>query len=203
MFVKPDVIKMLSPSELQKLDVRNPSSLLPLKHVFIGAKTAAIISKWKLSSNTKVRVMNECTSGLPVTLPEPAGAESEYTAFMETVCKAYQDTAEYMLKKMPLDNKLLSCLSATDPKAFLQDTCVRTLTSPEKLSNYFPTVSLDLDQYKLECRKLQNDPCLPPCADVHSDDCWAQVFSRGCYSQLSLLMKAALSIPSAPSVDLV
>lgn len=79
-----------------------------------------------------------------------------------------------MLKKLPLTNPLLQCLSATDPKALGHSVTYKAL---RRLAKFFPTVSIETDSYTQEVSQIQLDKSLPPVEekDFKLDHWWAKV----------------------------
>ena len=124
--------------------------------------------------------------------------------FLGDVKRAYIATATYMLKKMPLENKLLQCLSAIDRIAQGHSKTFQALVT---LGTYFPTVlkEEEVGIYKEECRALQINTALPAIqADGRNkrvDKWWAEVFVAHSYPMLSKVVKACLSICTGPQVE--
>ena len=72
-------------------------------------------------------------------------------AFLDKLFQAYLVSSEYVIQKFPLNNNLLKCLSAIDPKA--QGHAI-TQSFLKKLPSFFPTVILDVSDYNTEIRQL-------------------------------------------------
>ena len=89
-FIKHEYLKCASASSLKKLDVKASKFHLHLKEMFTGAKAERLLKDMK----------------------EPAASQ-----LWKRLKDAYVNAGDYLLKKMPLDNRLLSRLSVIDPKA--------------------------------------------------------------------------------------
>ena len=109
------------------------------------------------------------------------------------------------MNKFPLDSILLRRLSATDPKAIGHSSAASIL---KKLPRHFPTVlkENEVDEYTKEVNRLQLDNNLPAIEDpngkeVRLDSWWAEVFDTERYPHVEKIMKAVLSIFTAPHVE--
>ena len=166
-------------NKLVKLDIRDPLLLLKENDMFVGQKTKTILK----------------------TIPQKSTTRKE---FMETLKKAYIETGVYMQEKLK-SSTAVRALSAIDPKAMGHTMTYREL---EKLKDLLPNILNEdqLSDYAKEIRDIQMDESLPSVHDaqgnaIRLDHWWAALFSQNKYPSLSLLVKACLSIFTAPQVE--
>lgn len=172
-FIKHDVIKPLNGKQLLDLDVTKENNFIAIEDIFVGQCTTKI-----LNENPQIK-----------------------ETFLPIVRKAYTETAKYIQKKFPLNNKVLRYFSAIDPKAQGHSL---TYSALKKLIPYFPTVirPLDEEEYLREISNLQIDRELPSVEEFpRLDHWWAQIFKSGKYPTLSKLIKASLSIFTGPHIE--
>ena len=195
-FLCPEKIADLSAPALKALNVHDEALQRPLGDIFIGKEAEKIISKWQQKVSTQTELMKTHMANVPVTQCEP---ENACSAFRKKVRKAYIETGAYLLGKLPLENKVLRLLSATDPRALGHPAAGKAL---RKLGAQFPTIALNQDAFTIECMQLAVDKKLPVWSkEQRLDSWWAAVFEDGHYPELSKLVKAALSIFTAPHVE--
>ena len=106
-----------------------------------------------------------------------------------------------MLKKLPLENQLLQCLSSIDPIAILsrfQKTLQQLLKFYEQVDSIFKDVA-DCYEYERECRAIMIDVDLPQHEDVRVDNWWTKLIEH--YPNLSKVALAMLSIFHGPRVE--
>ena len=120
-FSKPEILSQCnSISKLKKLDVEDPQHHLANSLLFIGKK----------GGNVRSRSKNKNKHDL---LP-----------FLRTALQAYVKCGKYMLKKLPLENQLLQCLSSIHPIAILsrsQKTLQQLLKLYEQVDSIFKEVA--------------------------------------------------------------
>ena len=92
-FIKHELVKGVGPKQLRALDLEAADNQQSLDSIFVGQEVRKLLSQ---------RTM------LPSTFR---------VDFLRTLRKAYQETAKYLLHKLPITNPLLICLGATDPVA--------------------------------------------------------------------------------------
>ena len=178
-FIKPECLKSLSAKQLADLDVTQSHIHLNVRLMYVGSKAEKTL--------------------------KTLGQSTLREEFLQQVKCAYIATATYMLRKIPLENKLLQCLSAIDPKAQGHSVTFKSLVA---LQSYFPTVLTSEEEehcYKEECRALQMNELLPDVQidgkDRRADQWWAEIFATGSYPSLSSVVKACLSICTGPQVE--
>ena len=144
-FLCPEKITDLSASVLKTLNVHDEAVQRPLGDIFIGKEADNIVSKWQQKVSTPTELMKTHMANIPVTQCEP---ENACRAFRKMFRKANADTGAYLLGKLPLENKVLRRLSATDPRALGHPAAGKALW---KLGAQFPTVALNQDAFTVEC----------------------------------------------------
>ena len=177
-FIKPEFIKDITGRKLKGLDLKDKNMQRKLNEIYVGTKAEEIL----------LRISHK---------------NSEFKSdFLKNLFNAYVESCIYIINKFPLNNSLLRCLSAIDPKAQGYSVTQNIL---KKLPKFFPTVALDLGKYNIEIMKLQIDSNLPPaCVEnkaVRLDKWWSVIFDGGLYVELSKLIKACLSIFTSPHVE--
>jgi hypothetical protein len=126
-FIKHEVLKPLGGTKILELDVNDPKIQHSLMDVFVGSNTRKLLldqEKQDSKDPIETRLSHQ---------------------FREKVHVAFVDSAGYILKKFPLKNKLLKCLSAIDPKVQGNSVTCQIL---RRLSEYFPTVVTDTNSYE-------------------------------------------------------
>ncbi|GFR62113.1 hypothetical protein ElyMa_000121800 [Elysia marginata] len=107
LFIKPEDIRE-SNKQLQLLDLTDTTKHIPTQHLLTGECES---------------ILKECS-------------KEEALIFRKKLLQAFVSTGQYMQKKLPLGNTVLSTLSLLDPLAFGQaDTAILL----KKLSTFFPT----------------------------------------------------------------
>ena len=178
-FIKHEYLKCASASSLKKLDVKASKFHLPLKEMFNGAKAERLLKDMK----------------------EPAASQ-----LWKRLKDAYVNAGDYLLKKMPLDNHLLSRLSAIDPTAMGHSA---TYIALRKLPRHFTSILCedddDKEKYDKEVSAIQLDTDLPPVENdgkvISLDQWWNRIFAGGKYPVLSRIIKGALSIFCGPKIE--
>ena len=161
---------------LTKFNVKDTSFHLPTKRVYMGNKAKAVYKSLDKKNNVREE-------------------------FMETLKKAYVETAEYMQKKLSTSD-VVKQMSALDPKA-----CGYTVTHCELLNllmdNFRHALSEEeQDDYGREIRSLQVDSNLPKMEKgMRLDAWWTHIFHTQDYPCLSKVVKMCLSIFTSPQVE--
>lgn len=152
-FVKQQHISGLSARQLKELDVSNVNLHHSTSTVFVGNAVEQLIAQ----SNKHSALAGD---------------------FRKEMKAAYVSAALYIQKKLPLNNTLLRCLSAIDPKAQGHST---TYSHLKKLSDFFPSVlsAQEKDTYLREVSRIQTDQTLPEVKeDVRLDHWWKEVMPQ-------------------------
>ena len=139
-FIKPEVLlKYNTPSKLQDLDCSNPEFHLRKDFIFIGSKGKKIRSKSRKS-------------------------DAIVESFLKQALDADVKCGNYLLKKIPINNPFLQCLSSIDPLAIISHS-EAALGLLLKLSSHVTPVILksenDISEYEKECRRIIIDLNLP------------------------------------------
>ena len=180
-FIRPEHLKDKSVKELARLNV-SESNMQRDKDLYVGRKAEKLLHA----------------------LPQHSQARKD---FFKSLREAYTKTGEYMLKKFPLENNLLQCLSAIDPKVQGHNA---TFLKLKQLGKLFPTVLKpdELHDFNEECRAMQivDTAFLPvvqsPEGEVkRADHWWAEVAQSKKYPKLILVVKACLSIFTGPQIE--
>ncbi|XP_063751989.1 uncharacterized protein LOC134872551 [Eleginops maclovinus] len=187
-FMKPGAIP-LSVKEILKINVRDAALQLPNKPLCVG--------KYGYSAMTKARVAKTLWVG------------NLYNSLRE----GYMKAAEFLLKNLPLDNHMVTSLSALTPSLIQCDSLGSAFMALGKaLPNVVPPEALG--PLREEVRAYQIDADLVPLANTYVEensrvdvDWWSQVAllrnsERGVrYPTLIKLVKALLSIFTGPLVE--
>ena len=170
-FMKPQLIPKTA-QELKKLELSD-NVLLPKTEMFMGTVASRIVSR----NGNKHAVVNEVTSSLKA---------------------AYVKSGTDLLRKMPVDNKLLQSLSALDPSARGHNVTLKLLKRlPEQVTNVLEPN--EETEYTKEAHRYQYDPLLPDFKDDRIDSWWA--FQTERYPKLSKMALAALTCFHGPMVE--
>ncbi|XP_060789431.1 uncharacterized protein LOC132894118 isoform X2 [Neoarius graeffei] len=172
-FIKQEHLTNASARRLKELDVCN-SQLHHSSNMYVGSTVDEMLQKSDKHSNLSKK-------------------------FLQRMKDAYMTAAGYMQKKLPLNNALLKCLSAIDPKAQGHSLTAEHL---KKLKDFFPTIlsQEEKDQYLREVSRIQMDPTLPAVNDsTRLDHWWREVMP--CYPALGKVVRACLSIFTGPKME--
>ena len=177
-FIKPEYLRDITGRKIKSLDLNNKDIQRKLNAIYVGTKAEEIL--------------------VCICRKNPEFKSN----FLQKLFNAYVKSSEYVINKFPMNNSLLRCLSAIDPKAQGHEVTQNIL---KKLPKYFPTVALDMTKYNMEIMKLQIDSDLPPVLvndkAVRLDKWWSIIFDGESYIELSKLIKACLSIFTCPHVE--
>ena len=120
-------------------------------------------------------------------------SDSIIHSFLDTAETAYIMCAKYLSKKLPLNNKLLRCLSAIDPIAHGHSVTAKHLLHLPKLVTNVLQVN-EKDAYELEVRKFQVDSNLPQIIpDLRIDHWWSDPHITSTYPTLFKMVKSLLT----------
>lgn len=176
-FIKIDFISGANAKKLVSLDLKETKYWVEDKDLYLGSAK---------------KILESCHKTNPLVV-----------SFTNSVKEAYLSCGLYLQKKMPLQNKLLQCLSALDPVVRGKTTALQHMTVlPKLVTNVLSEV--DLVGYDMEVRRFHVDISLPgPEASINArlDTWWADIFTRGDYPALSKLVGALLSCFTAPLVE--
>ena len=179
-FIKPEVlVQYNTPKKLKELDCSKSEYHLRKELIFIGSKGETIRRKSRKNDAT-------------------------IESFLRKAIDAYGQCGNYLLKKLPITNHLLHCLSSIDPLAIVSrsETALSLLL---KLSSYVTPVVLktesDVSEYDKECRRIMIDLNLPAFDEEkdRADVWWYQLKER--YPILCKVALALLTIFHGPRVE--
>ncbi|GBN25381.1 hypothetical protein AVEN_143893-1, partial [Araneus ventricosus] len=174
-FLKHEVLKRKNVKQLLSLNVSEDEVMLKKSKMFLGS-AESIVSK-NLKHDTVV-------------------------AFLKQANQAYVECAQYLQKKLPLNNSLLQSISAIDPIARgYSVTADRLKRLPKLVTNVL--MQEEEMQYSLDVHLYQVDKFLPSYTDEHGnvlqiDLWWAAVFRSNKYCALSKMVRAILSCFHGP-----
>jgi hypothetical protein len=177
-FVRPEELVGLNHKRLTELKI-DDSSLLKRDLLFVGTASSNILS------DLETRKLS------------PETVEWFYSA----VTKSYLTTANYLQKKLPLQNDVLIAASAIDPTA---RGSVITLKRLLNFTTLLPACFSDeeLEQYDLEVRGYLSDFTLPDFKlGSRVDEWWALVRKTNRYPTLCKLAFSMLSVFHGPAVE--
>ncbi|XP_045193668.2 uncharacterized protein LOC123549557 [Mercenaria mercenaria] len=170
-FVKPECIPQ-SVKNLKLLEFTE-DTLLPKRDMFIGSNAQRIVMKSKAK-------------------------DYMVTEVLESIRTAYVKSGSVLLRKMPIDNEFLQCLSAIDPAARGHSMTLKLL---KRLPFHVSHVLSEKEEecYMREIHRYQADPTLPvPKAETRVDHWWA---CRNDYPMMRKLMLALLTCFHGPMVE--
>ena len=173
-FIKVESIKHLNSKELIKFDVTNTEHHKKFSDWNIGRKTFKVLKKMD---------------------------DEDKKIFKTAVVLAFTETAKYMQMKMPLDSKLLKCLSALDPKCQGVDVACSMM---KKLASFYPNIikEEELDNHDADVDKFHMLTDLPEWKEgTRLDHWWGEVFKKHSLVYLEKVVKACLSIFTGPRVE--
>ncbi|KAM8735510.1 uncharacterized protein AB9X84_023938 isoform 2-T2 [Acanthopagrus schlegelii] len=187
-FMRPNTIP-LSHKELLKVDVQNRDLQLSNKRLSVGQFCYSALNKARVERKVWVEQIYDCLR------------------------EGYIKSAEFLLKNLPLNNSILTSLSALTPALIQSDAVVGAFTTlGEALPNVVPPE--EIGQLVEECRAYQMDAdMLALLASYIEGDCrvdvdwWSHVVSLKNadrdvrYPTLGKLVKAVLSIFTGPLVE--
>ncbi|XP_060756695.1 putative uncharacterized protein DDB_G0281733 [Neoarius graeffei] len=186
-FMKPGAIP-LRVKEILKVNVRDTEAQLSNKNLSVG--------RYVYTAMAKARVEKKLWVG------------NLYNSLRE----GYMKATEFLLKNLPLDNHIVTSLSALTPSLIQSESlCSAFMALGKALPNVVPSEALGLLQE--EVRAYQIDPDLVPLANTYDEengrvdvDWWSQVAllrtERGArYPTLMKLVRALLSIFTGPLVE--
>ena len=205
-FMKHEELHSLSGPQIKKLNLDDKNLLLPLNQVYTGGhKTHKLIANLDAKHANRSQQIQYAVEGLPMMELPVLRENSDGQKFVKSLQKAYIESAKYIIKKLPLDNRVLRHMSITDPAVIGDSEAAFYL---KKLPSHFPTILTEdeLDVYMTEASRLQLDRSLPPRTDKAGTDrrldhWWTDIFVSGKYPMLSKIMKAVLSIFCSPHVE--
>ena len=174
-FIKVENVKKLQSEDLKTFDVTNTKYHKSFSDWNIGRKTFLIMKKL---------------------------GKEEREIFQKAVILAFTDGAQYLQKKMPLDNELLRCLSSLDPKCHGVSLASKLM---KRLGTFFPNIieEEELDAYDADVTKFHLLVDLPVWEDgkTRLDTWWNEVLKKHCLVYLAKVVKACLSIFTGPRVE--
>lgn len=137
-FMKQETLKDITPNQLKNLDLMKKDQHHPAAELFVGTKAKSILNK-------KRRVVNEAL-----------------TNFLTTLEAAYVDTAEYLIKKLPLTNDFIRNALALDP-LLIHSGHSQVAKNLKRLGNHFPQVinEENRDEFEKEVLQITTDRNLP------------------------------------------
>ena len=146
-FMKAEVVRDIKPHhDAGNIDDR--SCYVPKRDMFVGVTAQNIISTSHKGDST-------------------------VCAFLDQVENAYIKCTKYMHKKLPLDNKLLRCISAVDPQAQGHSVTTKHLLQLPKLVTNVLSID-EGDAYDLQMRRYQVNSFLTPFnSDMRIDHWWS------------------------------
>ena len=178
-FCKPEMIRHLSAKQLKTMKITE-EFIVKKRDMYVGGRNVRIIAKEKRSQDV-------------------------IDIFLELVSKCYMTTANYLQIKLPLDNPLLSSISAIDPAARGHNTTIKYLA---KLPDLIPNVLTEneIDDYLLQIRKYQIERNLPIEKDsngslIRIDHWWGEIENLKLFPALSKLVLAILTCFHGPQVE--
>ena len=130
--------------------------------------------------------------------------QEDQDVFKSAVIIAFTQAAQYLQKKLPLDNKFLYYLSAIDPKCHGVEVACRAM---KKLGSFFPNIikEEELDTYDADVDKFHLLKNLPTWKDEGKaqrvDHWWHEVLEKNNLVCLGKVVKASLSICTGPYVE--
>lgn len=178
-FVKHEILKDKTVSQLINLDLSSDENLLKKRKMFLGFTTESIVEK-----NIK---------------------DVAVISFLNQASQAYIQCGQYLQKKLPLDNLLLKCISAIDPLARGHSVTADRLKMLPKLVKNVLSNEEEI-QYALDVHLYQVDKCLPSHEDASQnilriDVWWASFYKLKKYDALSKMVKALLSCFHGPQIE--
>jgi len=175
-FVKQEVLaKNKTGKKLKALEIKE-EILLKKTHMFIGHGTQTVIKKHKHDTGD----------------------------FLNLVASAYTKCAQHMQLRLPINSRLLRCISAIDPLARGNDITITHLKPlPDLITNVL--TEEEKESYAREIYRYQVDN-LPPRltksgGEVRLDVWWTSVFNTQKYPSLSKIVKAIMSCFHGPQVE--
>lgn len=187
-FMKPEAIP-LSAKDIIKVDVRSRDLQLSDKRLSVGRNCYSALNKARVERKIWVRNI------------------------YDSLREGYMKSSEFLLKNLPLDNKIITSLSALTPSLIQDDSiCGAFITLGEALPNV--VAPEQISQLEEEIRAYQIEVDLVTCAQNYIEeegrvdvDWWSRVVSmknpeRGVrFPILGQLVKALLSIFTGPLVE--
>ena len=174
-FIKVELIKGLSCKELMTFDVMKVDNHKQFSDWNLGRKTFQVLKKIE---------------------------REEKEIFKKAVVLAFTQAAQYLQKKMPLDNKFLQCLSSLDPKCRGVELGSSMM---KKLASFYPNIikEEELDGYDTDVNKYHLLVDLPDWKDGETrlDHWWGEALKRHSLVYLGKIVKASLSIFTGPRVE--
>ncbi|XP_072042205.1 uncharacterized protein, partial [Amphiura filiformis] len=171
-FIKPEVLTGATSASLVKLNIEDTKNHLP---------------------DTNVHLVKKITKSLP---------EKPAKELIGQLKEAYVKCAKKLQSKMPINNRLLKCISAIDPVCIGHTATLHHLLQlPEHVTTLF-----NEDQcleYEQEVQRFQLEKDLIPDAGskVRVDTFWAGIRKGGKYPNLSRMVLAILSCFHGPQVE--
>ena len=173
-FLKPESIPKKG-SSLKRMNLDDEECLLKERDIFFGTGAHAIMKTSKKADSTIIY-------------------------FVRHVSMAYKECAKYLQKKLPLDNKLLHCISAVDPSAIGHSISTRCLAELEAMVACLD--DQEKERYILQIRQIQVDTSLPVYDEKMTvDEWWAKISKGEKYGDLCKLVLSVLSIFHGPQVE--
>ena len=174
-------VKYNTPSKLQSLDCSNPEFHLRKDLVYISSKGEKIRSKSREN-------------------------DAVVASFLKQALDVYVKCGNYLLKKLPIKNPLLQCLSIIDPLAIISHS-EAALGLLLKASSHVAPVILkfenDMSEHEKECRSIIIDLNLPAFDEEknRADIWWYQLTRR--YPTICKVSLALLSIFHGPTYRII
>ena len=170
-FIRPEVLKDITSASLVTLNLDDTSNHLPDKNVHL---------------------VSSITKGLPSDLAN---------RLIGQLKEAYIKCGKKLQTKMPVNNRLLKCISAIDPMSIGHTITLQHLMRlPELVNNVFVDED-QITQYENEVRKIQRQAQLIPKEEIRADTFWANLRKGGDYPNLSKMALALLSCFHGPEVE--
>lgn len=175
-----------------------------VKQQHLIGKSAIQLKKMDLQ-NDDVQFMNVhdmyCGAAVKKIVRASHTADKTVRTFLDQARTAFIRCAQYLQKKLPLDNPLLRAVSAIDPVVRGHSQSCKALKSLKGMVPCNMTLE-DEDQFDLQVHRFQVDNKLPAADDdTRVDVWWASVMATGRYSALCSIVKAVLSIFHGPQVE--
>ena len=181
-FIEIDVSSMSADQvkDTKFLNLQDKSIFLPKKNMLIGSKNAKLIT----AEYQKDTILCDC---------------------LVLSKKAYIKTAEYLQLKLPLDNKVIKCMSGLDPAERVKSSNTSLLRNlPILVRNVLTSTEEEL--YEKELRKYQVSSLVPPYKDkdgkeINLDIWWAAVEGLNLFPCLTKMSMALMSCFHGPAVE--
>ncbi|CAM1291290.1 FBN1 (predicted) [Pycnogonum litorale] len=142
-----------------------------------------------------------CGAGVKNVMKDSRRDDTTVRSFLNRACTAFMQCAQYLQKKLPLDNPVLRAVSAIDPVVRGHSQSCKALKSLKAMVPCKMSLD-DEDQFDLQVHRFQvDDKLLAVDDDTRVDAWWASVMATNRYPALCSMVKAVLSIFHGPQVE--